>query len=241
MMPAVRRSPLAPALVALALVAVMIGGCASRTPAASRNAAPTTSSAEPAPPADPLPKGSHALHHEERLQSSCGGKCTLRERAQSDIALRFEAHGDVQVEARGSHAERFESVIGTRNERIDWTRHWNGSWRQRGSRLRLSLVPDEPSCTAESASDVDQTTCGPIALELSCEPRRVVVRGKPASTELSWVCDLVKGINMPDTLTPFPWVFGMQRPLTARDSGPDHDPKRLYVLLNPPKPEATER
>jgi hypothetical protein len=214
-------------------LALILTACASSSSGTRPEAAPPERKQQERPPPDPLPKGDHALHHEERLISSCGGRCTFRERSESHVELHFDKHADLTVQAEGAHLEQFDSIVGRRDELVRWKRRWNGSWRQTKDRLRLSLVPDEPECTYDPASD--DAVCMPIALELACEPRSVVVRGKPATTELSWVCNLVKGIDMPDTLTPFPWVFGMARPLTARDTGLEHNPKRRYVLLNPPK------
>jgi hypothetical protein len=187
---------------------------------------------------DTYRKGDFSARHRRKLVQRCGHRCVYRQRGGSTLALKLAEGGQASADDQGQLVERFRSVAGATQHDTAWHRSWKGQWTEEGETVRVTLEPDLTDCTRRTGDGEAEAPCQPTKLELTCEPTKVLTRGKQRASELSWVCAPASPQETTG-LTPFPWVFGMENALVMVDRGPTHSSKRLYARPRPkPKKKA---
>jgi hypothetical protein len=157
----------------------------------------------------------------------CGARCLYARDGAASLRLDMHDDGSASAEDRGALRERFRSVAGNTDELVEWTRRYSGRWTKGGGKLLVELDPSELACRRVTKEGESEAPCDTASLALQCSIVEVVLE-RPSTTETSWVCEQKKKPMAKDTFTPFPWVFGMQRPLVAGDLGSVQSPQRAY-------------
>jgi hypothetical protein len=158
----------------------------------------------------------------------CGGNCAVNISGESETALRTNPP-DVHIEDRGSLTRRVSDPGNLLVAATRWKYAFHGTGTAGPLRREYDLSTDVSECTrTEETTDAGetrkQTVCAgpPKRWKLACERSEVQVkeRARPA-----WVCSPPE--HMDPFGTEFPWVFGIEGPITTVISG-EPQPRTTY-------------
>jgi hypothetical protein len=165
----------------------------------------------------------------------CGGHCAVNLSGQSETTLGNDppvAH----LEDKGTFTMTHRDPGGVDITTTRWTYAFHGT-RTTGNRRQYQLRTDQAECrrTDETIREGKTTTkkessCPgpPPEWKLVCERRDVQVG---AALQPAWVCFPPE--HMAPFGTEFPWVFGIEQPITTVISG-EPQPRTTYELSPPP-------
>jgi hypothetical protein len=184
-----------------------------------------------------LRKGALVTKHDLVAREHCGGDCRYQRRAFASLELALEPNGVVSASNEGEQLEEFRSAAGGTKHHLEWERTWSGSWTEGQGRVVLTLRPDTTACEQQAAdSEATEDPCKAVPLKLVCEGRKIELYRPKHKRERVWVCR-PRGHVMPEPgMTPFPWVFGVDRPLEMSDRSLGARTQR-YILSDAPEPK----
>ena len=149
--------------------------------------------------------------------SAAGLGCAYRTKAISTVRFVLADNGAVAIEDNGELLEDFGSVAGGSQHLTTWSRVWHGSWSEADETIKLRLEPGETRCERKSDAGSTDVPCSQsAALEVRCSAERIRLHRPKHAQERVWICELEKGTTE-ESSTQFPWVFGIDNPIVARD------------------------
>ena len=166
----------------------------------------------------------------------CGGHCAVNVAGQSETTLGNDppvAH----IEDKGTLTMTHRDPGGVDITTTRWTYSFHGARSTGSNRREYQLHTDGNECrrTDETIREgkttaKKETTCPgpPPQWKLACERRDVQVG---AALRPAWVCCPPE--HMAEFGTQFPWVFGIEEPITTVLSG-EPQPRTTYELYQPP-------
>jgi hypothetical protein len=172
--------------------------------------------------------------HELSVTRRCGRRCMYRRRGVSELHLAIGPHGVASARDEGAHIESFRWAGGDKEVSTEWLRGFEGSWTEGDGVLTVDLAPTDFRCVSRTGSGHGDGQCEARPLRLRCELLEVPMtkrrRTRRADRVPAWVCTSVH-VESDPAHTPFPWVFGVDAPIVARDRGDADAPDRGYKLV----------
>lgn len=166
----------------------------------------------------------------------CGGHCAVNISGESDTTL-GNGPPDVFLEDRGKLVLTHQDPGGTEITTTQWAYTFRGTRNNDSHRREYQLKTDVADCrrTDESLREGKPptkkgSTCPgpPPEWKLVCERREVQVK---AEMQPAWVCFPAE--HMAEFGTQFPWVFGLEQPITTVISG-EPQARTTYEPTPPP-------
>ena len=160
----------------------------------------------------------------------CGGNCSVNISGESETTLGSNP-SDVRVEDHGILTQRQDDPGGVLVLTTRWRSVFHGTGTAGTARREFDLRTEKGECTRteETTSPgkpltTKQTACAgpPTRWKLTCQRGRVQVEGHPRP---AWVCSPSEPMSAFGT--EFPWVFGVDSPITTVISGEPH-PRTTY-------------
>jgi hypothetical protein len=160
----------------------------------------------------------------------CGGNCAVNFSGESETSL-ATGSSDVRLEDRGALTRRQSDPGGLVISTTRWRYAFHGKSTAGNDRLEFALRTDVSECTRtvethiEGKPDAKKTApcpSPPKRWKLVCERRQVQVKDRPRP---AWVCSPAQAMD--PFGTDFPWVFGIDAPITTVVSGEPH-PQTSY-------------
>jgi hypothetical protein len=155
----------------------------------------------------------------------CGGNCAVNTSGESETAV-DDNPPHVHLEDHGSLTQRMSDPSGLMITTTRWDYKFHGTGAEHGGRLEYELQIDKRDCkqTREITAPGKKTSRKQIAcIEppkkwiLVCDRKNLPVKGGPRP---AWVCSPAE--NFENFGTEFPWVFGVDGPITTVVSGEPH-------------------
>lgn len=171
------------------------------------------------------------LHSEYRRtqRDECGTRCLYRRDGTGRLQFDLRDDKTALVSDEGVFREVFKSHANFTEQRLEWRRDWRGTWDGGDGHVTLELFPQDLACRRTNENGQADSPCKPMSLSLDCTAVEVALDAKPPTTEPSWMCEATSEVEE-QSVTPFPWVFGMHRALVAKDGGSTQEPTRRYKL-----------
>ncbi len=160
----------------------------------------------------------------------CGGNCAVNISGESETALENDPP-DVHIEDNGTLTQKMNDPGGMMTTTTRWKYAFQGTSTESADRREFDLHTDGSECTRTletmdegKAKTKKETACAgpPEKWKLSCERSEVHVNGRARP---AWVCSPPE--HMAAFGTEFPWVFGIEEPITTVISGEPH-PQTTY-------------
>jgi len=155
----------------------------------------------------------------------CGGNCALNTSGESETTLGNDPP-DVHLEDHGTLTQKQNDPGGIMTNTRRWKYAFHGTSSGGADRREFDLHTDASQCKrtqetmdAGKPTRKKQTACAgpPRNWKLVCERKDVEVNGEPRP---AWVCSPAEHLD--NFGTEFPWVFGIEGPITAVVSGEPH-------------------
>ena len=161
-------------------------------------------------------------HRQVHWGWGCGGNCAVNYSGESETALGNDPP-DVHLEDRGLLTRRQSGPGGLVTSTTRWRYAFHGSSTAGSERREYALRTDASECTRTEETFAEgkparkkTTSCPgpPKRWKLACDRKQVEVKGEPRP---AWVCS--PAAPMHAFGTEFPWVFGIDAPITTVISG----------------------
>jgi hypothetical protein len=214
----------------VAVGALAVAGC--QTPPPEHVGAPTPLLVEETPREQErklFPKSEMKARYQVRRKDSCGSHCVYARQGDAHLFLDLRDDGSASALDEGIVRETFNSHNTATDQRTEWKRTWRGAWKGARGNVTVQLTPQEAHCRRMDQNGTTDLECRPVNITLECGAVDVVLEEDTPSIETSWVCE-VSGTTPSEGMTPFPWVFALDRQLVARDTGSTQEPTRRYRL-----------
>ncbi len=169
-------------------------------------------------------------HRKIRWGWGCGGNCAVNIFGESDTTFANDPP-NVHIEDHGTLTRQMNDPGGIVIAETRWKFAFHGTGTAGGTRREYELSTDVSECTrtektmdAGKATVRKQTACPgpPKRWKLACERTEVQVKGRARP---AWVCSPLE--HMDSFGTEFPWVFGVEAPITTVISG-EPQPRTTY-------------
>ena len=155
----------------------------------------------------------------------CGGNCAVSISGESDTSIKTTST-EIQLEDAGKTQERENDPGGSAVTTTSWKYSFQGMVADSDTGREFDLHTDSSECkrTLETTEDGKEKsskelmcTGPPENWKLACKRSEVDVKGKKRA---AWTCSPSDGVDVFGT--EFPWVFGIDAPITTVVSGEPH-------------------